>query len=321
MIGAYMRFLLYLNTIAIILLAGALVRLYEGAPLPWVEPPVARAPDPAPSAPAPSPPLTAEQYAALQLPLPHPARAPASAPAAAPEKLRLLTEGDYPPFNYRSAEGGLTGFDVEIANALCVRLKAECSFELRPLNDLVPALKRGEGDAVVASMLIPVPGREAPAADDGVVFTERYYSTPGHFAARRTGAPTAATPAALAGMRIAVQAGSVHHAYVRQRFPEARPLALPTLAEAEAALASGGADLLFADRNALLRWTASGEGVCCRLAGSGYADPAWFGEGAGIALRAGDEALRDRFNTALEELVADGTYARISARYFADNIY
>ena len=289
MIGAYMRFLLYLNTIAIILLAGALVRLYEGAPLPWVEPPVARAPDPAPSAPAPSPPLTAEQYAALQLPLPHPARAPASAPAAAPEKLRLLTEGDYPPFNYRSAEGGLTGFDVELANALCVRLKAECSFELRPWNDLVPALKRGEGDAVVASMLIPVPGREAPAADDGVVFTERYYSTPGHFAARRTGAPTAATPAALAGMRIAVQAGSVHHAYVRQRFPEAR--------------------------------TASGEGVCCRLAGSGYADPAWFGEGAGIALRAGDEALRDRFNTALEELVADGTYARISARYFADNIY
>ena len=316
-----MRFLLYLNTIAIILLAGALVRLYEGAPLPWAEPPVVLAADPAPSAPAPSPPLTAEQYAALQLPLPHPARTPAVAPDAGPEKLRLLTEGDYPPFNYRGAQGGLTGFDIEIANALCARLQAECSFELRPWVDLVPALKRGEGDAVVASMLIPVPGREAPAAVDGVVFTERYYSTPGHFAARRTGPPVAATPAALAGMRIAVQAGSVHHAYVRHRFPEARLLALPTLTEAQAALAGGEADLLFADRNALLRWTAAGDGACCRLAGSGYGDPAWFGEGAGIALRADDAALRDRFNRALEELVADGTYARISARYFANNIY
>ncbi|MBX3492461.1 MAG: transporter substrate-binding domain-containing protein, partial [Parvibaculum sp.] len=91
--------------------------------------------------------------------------------------------------------------------------------------------------------------------------------------------------------------------------------------EAQAALAGGEADLLFADRNALLRWTAADEGTCCRLAGSGYGDPAWFGEGAGIALRADDAALRDRFNRALEELVADGTYARISARYFANNIY
>ncbi len=318
-----MRFLLYLNTIAIVLLAGTLVRLYEGMPLPWVDTaPAARESEAGILATAPSPPLTIEQYAALNLPLPNPARPLAVTPEPDVERLRLLTEGDYPPFNFRNDAGELTGFDIEIAGALCARLKAECSFELRPWNELLPALKRGEGDAVVASMLIPVSGRVAPAADSGVVFTERYYSTPGHFAARRTNAPAAATPAALAGKRIAVQAGSVHHAYIRMRFPEADPLALATLAEAQNALAGGRADLLFADRNVLLRWTASGGGaVCCRLAGSSYADPAWFGEGAGIALRADDKALRDRLNSALEELVVDGTYARISARYFANNIY
>lgn len=321
-----MRFLLYLNTIAIILLAGALVRLYDGTPLPWLDAPSVLATDPEPlmASSAPASPSTAEQYAALQLPLPHPARPGAATEAPTPpvRKLRLLTEGDYPPFNFRGADGDLTGFDIDIARALCARLDAECSFELRPWNELLPALKGGDGDAVVASMLIPVPGREVPAADDMIVFTERYYSTPGHFASRRANAPAAATPAALAGKRIAVQAGSVHHAYIRTRFPAAEPLALPTLAEAQAALAEGRADLLFGDRNALLRWTASGRGAaCCRLSGSGYADPAWFGEGAGIALRAEDADLRDRMNGALEALVTDGTYARISARYFADNIY
>ncbi|MEX0839838.1 MAG: transporter substrate-binding domain-containing protein [Parvibaculum sp.] len=314
-----MRFLLYLNTIAIILLAGALARLYDGAPLPWADGPIALAVDLAPPQ---TSPLTTEQYAALQLPLPHPTRAPVAVSVPEVEKLRLLTEGDYRPFNYRDGRGELTGFDIEIALALCARLKAECIFELRPWSELLPALKRGEGDAVVASMLIPVPGREAPVADDEIIFTERYYSTPGHFASRRSNVPVAATPAALAGKQIAVQAGSVHHAYIRTRFPEAAPLALPTLAEAQDALAAGRADLLFADRNVLSRWTASGSGAaCCRLVGSGYADPAWFGEGAGIALRVDDKVLRDRINAALEELVADGTYARINARYFANNIY
>ena len=315
-----MRFLLYLNTIAIILLAGALGRLYDGTPLPWAEGPAVAALE-GPPAPAPSPPLTAEQYAALQLPLPHPARGTTPAPEEKVLRLRLLTEGDYPPFNYRNDRGELRGFDVDIARALCARMRAECDFELRSWNELLPALKRGEGDAVVASMLIPGSGREVPAVDEEIVFTERYYSTPGHFASRRTNAPVAATPAALAGKRIAVQAGSVHHAYVRARFPAAEPLVLPTLEQAQEALAAGRADLLFADRNALLRWMASDVASCCRLAGSSYADPAWFGEGAGIALRAGDSALRDSFDAALEELVVDGTYARISARYFSDNIY
>ncbi|MCF8469533.1 MAG: transporter substrate-binding domain-containing protein [Parvibaculum sp.] len=333
-----MRFLLYLNLIAIVLLAGALARLYDGAPLPWLNGPAqaegegqgdsagedrvaARDASPVP----PSAPLTIGQIMALQLPLPNPVRAVAPADAPAPQAvrtLRLLTEGDYPPFNYRDRAGTLAGFDVELAQALCARLNAECMFETRRWEELLPALKRGEGDAVVASMLIPGPGRESPSPDEAVVFTSSYYSTPGHFAARKDAAPLAASPAALAGKRVGVQAGSVHQAFALTRFSGAEVVKHETLADAEAALAQGRVDLLFADRNALLRWTSKEGGMCCRLVGPDYADPVFFGKGAGIALRADDGgALRARFDAALSALVADGTYARISARYFSASIY
>lgn len=329
-----MRFLLYANLIAIILLAGSLVRLYEGEPLPWraqrheaaavLAPAAPPSEEEAPVAPAePSSPLTVEQITALQLPLPNPARAPSEPePEATRERdVVILTEGAYPPFNYRDDGGALAGFDVELAQALCARVRTKCAFVAKPWGDLLPSLRQGEGDAVIASMLIPAPGRESPASGDGLILTDRYYSTPGHFAARRDAVPPAATPAALAGRSIAVQAGSVHQAYASMRFPGAKLDAFPSLGKAQQALAAGKADLLFADRNALLRWSASSEGGCCRLVGPDYGDATYFGKGATIVLRMGDEALRDRFDAALQELVADGTYARISARYFSASIY
>jgi len=327
-----MRFILYLNMLAIVWLAGSLAQFYQGAPLPWGdgEKPVAIAgPEPLSSPDTakaqttpPVPSLTVAQLTALGLPLPNPERVVAAPEAASPEPLHLvvLTEGDYPPFNFQK-NGELSGFDVELAGALCERLAAECRFERRPWNDLVPALKRGEGHAVMASMLIPVAGRESPAADREVIFTDSYYSTPGRFAARRGDAPPAATASGLAGRRIGVQAGSVHQAYALARFATADLVPFKRIEEAEDALARGKVDLIFADRNALLRWIADTGSACCGLVGPDYADPAYFGEGAGIVLRAEDTKLRDSMNAALAALVADGTYARISARYFSASIY
>lgn len=337
-----MRFLLYANLIAIVLLAGSLARLYEGERLPWLEHrqenAVAELPAPetgdegsvpAPAAHEPSSPLTLEQIMALQLPLPNPERAPAEAEAVAkfvpePEPRReivILTEGAYPPFNYRDGSDALAGFDVELSRALCERMKVRCRFVDVPWDRLVPALRQGDGDAIAASMLIPSPGRETPASGDGLILTDRYYSTPGRFAARRNAVPPAATPSGLAGRSIAVQTGSIHQAYAATRFPNAKLETFPSLEEAKTALAAGEADLLFADRNALLRWTSSGAGVCCRLVGPDYGDVAYFGKGAAIVLREEDAALRDAFDAALDAAIADGTYARISAKYFSGSIY
>lgn len=321
-----MRLLLFINLIAIIVIAGALGRMYEGAPLPWkLELGPERAGAPAPAAHEPASAAAPASQDLSVTPRPNPKRtAPvvrevADEPARA--KLRILTEGAYPPFNYRNGEGRLVGFDIDIAQAICARLQLDCTIETRAWNDLLPSLKRGEGDAVVASVLIPSRGRETLAADGSIAFSKAYYTTPGHFAARRDARLADASAEALTGRRIVVQSGTTHEAFLKARFPDSVIIDVTSLDVAEASLANDRADLLFADRNALLIWTMSGRGAaCCRLVGVDYADPMYFGVGAGIALRADDGTLRARIDKALDAIKADGTQTQIAMRYFGQSI-
>ncbi|PRW86057.1 amino acid ABC transporter, partial [Pseudomonas fragi] len=48
--------------------------------------------------------------------------------AAHAETLRIASEGAYPPFNYVDSNNRLHGFDIDIANALCERMKVNCTF-------------------------------------------------------------------------------------------------------------------------------------------------------------------------------------------------
>ena len=77
--------------------------------------------------------------------------APASA-ADAPQKIRIATEGAYPPFEYRDASGTLKGMDVEIGNALCGRMKVACQFMPQDFDGLIPALKAGKIDLIISSL-------------------------------------------------------------------------------------------------------------------------------------------------------------------------
>src|SRR5688500_8104600 len=65
--------------------------------------------------------------------------------------IRFLTESDFPPFNYFDEDNVLTGFNVDIARAVCLELGTACDIQVRPWADLLPALKKGEADAVIAS--------------------------------------------------------------------------------------------------------------------------------------------------------------------------
>jgi polar amino acid transport system substrate-binding protein len=317
-IAGLMRLLFFFNLIAVVILAAALGRAYQGAPLPWrlsAGVLVRNVPDAVATAQSPNTPVTPEPN-----PLRGGGEARVARQAGTLSKLRILTEGAYPPFNYRDDEGRLSGFDIDVARELCARIQRDCRIEARRWSELLPALKRGDANAVIASMLIPSPGREATPHPEGIIFTQRYYSTPGHFAARKNEG-AAASAIGLAGRRVAVQAGSVHEAFLKVRFPAAVAVPMSTLDAAEAALAGRNVDLLFADRNALLRWTRGGDGaLCCRLIGVDYMDKSYFGAGAGIALRADEEGLRNELDAALSGMIADGAYARISARYFGQSI-
>lgn len=68
--------------------------------------------------------------------------------------LRIGITPDYPPFSHIDDGGKFSGFDVDIAMALCARLEVECAFIRHDWEELIPGLRNGEFDAIVSSMSI-----------------------------------------------------------------------------------------------------------------------------------------------------------------------
>ena len=66
--------------------------------------------------------------------------------------IRFLTEDDYPPFQFLGPDGQLTGFNIDLARAICLELKLACTIQARRWDTLLTALEQGNGDAVIASL-------------------------------------------------------------------------------------------------------------------------------------------------------------------------
>lgn len=227
------------------------------------------------------------------------------------ELIRFLTDNDYPPFNYLDEEGALTGFNVDLAHALCDELVVECDVRSADWSTLVPALENGDTDAVVASI------RTTPTSLIKLDFTDPYYYTPARFVGLK-GSPAVSTdPAALAGKKVAVVKGSPHAAYLSDFFDAAEVIPFETIEKAQAALTSGQVDLLFGDGIALMFWlngTASQN--CCEFRSGPYAESRYFGAGVGIAVRRGNRKLRNILDYGLERLRISGRLEELYLRYF-----
>lgn len=236
-------------------------------------------------------------------------------PAAAQQQpLRLATEGAYPPFNNRTADGALDGFDIDIGNALCAEMKATCEWVVQDWDGMIPALQAGKFDAIVASMFITEERRKQ------VDFTDRYYRTPAAIAVSRDSAVTGASARELAGKTIGVQGSSVYAIWVEKFLPDAVIKSYPSVQEMVLDLANGRLDAINDDLIVINDFLATPEGACCKVAGTIEPVPEIHGPGAGIAVRKGD-ALAGKFNEALKTIRANGTYKRINDKYFKFDIY
>lgn len=232
------------------------------------------------------------------------------------EAIHFLTEDDYPPFGFTLADGTLFGFNVDLARALCDELQVTCTIQARRYDTLIGALDAGSGDAVIASLAITAKARRV------VDFTAPYYRTPARFLARQDAHIAAVTPDSLAGRKVAVEKGSAHEAFLRTFFPKVIAVPLATAPEAWAAVRNGTADLAFSDGIATAQWLNGPEpGGCCGFVGGPYLESRFFGEGAGIAVRKGNHALRDALDYALARLAARGIYTDLTLKYFPVNVY
>lgn len=232
--------------------------------------------------------------------------------ASAQEKLKIGTEGAYPPFNSITADGKLIGFDVDIANALCAQMKVECEIVTQDWDGIIPALKGGKFDAIIASMTITDERKQQ------VDFTNKYYTTPLALVAPKDSALTSPEPDALKGKTVGAQASTTQSIYAEDRYAKegATVKLYPTQDEAMADLTTGRLDAVVADKFVLVDWMKTTGQDCCKLVG----DLKGTDSETGIAVRKGDP-LREKLNAAIDAIVKDGTYAKINAKYFDFDIY
>jgi polar amino acid transport system substrate-binding protein len=225
--------------------------------------------------------------------------------------IRFLTEIDYPPFNFAGPDGNPQGFNVDLARMMCDEIKVACTIQMRRFETLLPALNENRGDGVIASIAV------TPEMRAKVDFTDPYYRTPGRFVARRDSPIDNPLPEKLEGKKVAVVAGTAHEAYLKALFTEAELKPYPSAELARLALRQGDVDLLFGDAVSLAFWlNGTDSASCCAFRGGPYLDSRYFGEGVGIAVKKGNDTIRQALNWALFRVWEQGKFTDLWLRYF-----
>ena len=227
------------------------------------------------------------------------------------QKIRIATEGAYPPFNMKNTKGELVGFDVDIARALCDQMKADCEIVAQDWDGIIPGLLAKKYDAIIASMLITAERMKK------VDFTDRYYSNYLRFIAKK-GSGLEVTKSGLKGKKLGAQRATISAQHLEDNFRKTANVKVYDTQEAAFLdLKAGRLDAVLADAYPGYDWLKKPEN-------GGYdhvGDTIDINDKIGIAIRKGDKALKADFNNALKALRDNGTYGRINANYFPFSIY
>lgn len=232
------------------------------------------------------------------------------------QAIRFLTDSDYPPFNYLDEEGALSGFNVDLARALCDELAVECDIRTGEWVELIPTIERKEADAIVASI------RPSAKTLERLDFTDAYYRTPARFVARTDKDISDISPSGLEDVRVGVIKGTGHETFLRDFFPKSETVLFDHDRQARVSLKKGEIDLLFGDGITLMFWlNGTTSESCCEFRGEAYLESRYFGEGIGIAVRKNERKLRAILNYGLARLRAAGRLEELYLRYFPLSVF
>lgn len=237
----------------------------------------------------------------------------AKPPLADRERIRFLTSVDYPPFNFLDARGRLGGFNVDLVRAACeeISLLDRCQIEARPFAELLPALLKGEGDAIVAGIAV------TPANRQALAFTKPYFRYPARFVTRKNAPLAGPLGNAVAGRSVAVVEGGAHKAMLQAFFPLADPVPFKTRDLALDALRKGTVDAVFGDGVGLSFWLESEAAAdCCGFSGGPYLSERFLGEGLAVAVARKDADLAEALDYAIGQIVAKRKFSELMLRYF-----
>jgi octopine/nopaline transport system substrate-binding protein len=254
------------------------------------------------------------------------------------DKIKIGTEGAYPPWNSKDASGNLNGFEVDLANELCKIMKHECTIVEQDWDGMIPALVMRKFDAIMAGMSITDERMKT------INFSQGYADEVASLAVMKgSDLEGLSTPeginlnlgggdvdkalktitGALSGKTVCTQIGTIH-----QNFLESGDVGkvdlrtYKTQDEVNLDLSNGRCDAALAAAVAFTDYAdKSGEAVV--LVGPTFSGGA-FGNGVGVGIRKGgddtigkrDAKLLKDFNKAINKARKDGTISKLAIKWF-----
>ena len=230
--------------------------------------------------------------------------------------LKVAIDPTYEPFTFKTPDGKPTGFDVEIAQALCEQIKRKCVFVEQVWDSMIAGLMARKYDVIISSMSVTEERQKQ------IDFTDKYYNTPSRVVLRK--AFKYDGPASVKGKKIGVLKASTQEKYALGELKPAGAEVVSYEAQDQVYLdiKAGRLDGTVADHVEVTGgFLSKPEGKDFELKGEELYIPKYFGIGAGIGLRKGQDALKGELNAAIKAIRANGTYKKINDKYFKFDVY
>lgn len=218
-------------------------------------------------------------------------------------KIKIATESSFKPFSYTDANGNLIGYEIDLIDALCAQMKADCDIISQDWDGLIPGLNAKKFDAAIAGMSI------TPERKEVVDFSDPYFHT-GIILIGKKGDNI--TVDDLKAQPIAAQRATVAAQYLQDKHSEADIKLYDTQDNAYLDLTSGRVRAMMSDKIVGLDWLKTDAGKDYEVKGAEISSDE---DAMGIAFRKGDPLI-SKFNKALAEIKANGTYDKITTSYF-----
>jgi polar amino acid transport system substrate-binding protein len=223
--------------------------------------------------------------------------------ALAQQVVRIGTEGAYPPFNFINEANELVGFEIDLGNAICERAGLTCEWVINDWDSIIPNLVGGNYDVIMAGM-------NATEARAQVISFADAYKRPDPSAYM---ALAGTDPSVIESGVISAQSNTVQSGMVAET--SATLIEFPTADETIAAVRSGVADAVLADRDFLMTYMNDSAGEFEFI---GTAMPP--GQGVSPGVRQSDTELRETLSATIAAMKADGSLNALLVQWFGDEV-
>lgn len=233
------------------------------------------------------------------------------------EKLRVGTEGVYPPWNYQNQSGELEGFEIEIVSELAQLMNVDIEYVTMDFDALIPNVNAGRLDFFLSGMTINEERKQA------IDFSTAYAEIPAQFISIDESFKDIETydalTQALEDKTIAVQAGTIHVNWVESVLDDkAEVRSYRATSEMIADIMQGRVDVALADQVIWVDYLKENPDAFFTFGPllSSEDDSKIFGEGIGIGMKKGNTELKTRIDVALEEMRNSGKLSELAVKYF-----